>query len=148
MNIFFFFFILKSSLEDMFLDFERERNIDMREKYWSVASCMHPNRGLNLQPRYVPWPGIEPATFWCMWPCSNQPNHLARARRWIYFYLKWFFLIFCHWLRIRQTELQSLLYSPVSGTVISPVFAKRWNVLSTLKIIFWRIEVVRMKMIW
>ena len=33
---------------------ERERNIDVREKHQSVASCRHPNQGLNLQPRHVP----------------------------------------------------------------------------------------------
>ena len=55
---------------------ERERNrkrkIDVREKHRLVASCPHPNRGLNMQPRYVPWPGIEPATFWCAAGCSKQ----------------------------------------------------------------------------
>ena len=34
-----------------------------RKKHWLVASCMHPVQGPNLQPRCVPWPGIEPATF-------------------------------------------------------------------------------------
>ena len=28
----------------------RERNINMREKHWSVASCTHPDWGSNLQP--------------------------------------------------------------------------------------------------
>ena len=32
----------------------RERSIDVREKHRSVASCMHPNRELNPQTRYVP----------------------------------------------------------------------------------------------
>ena len=27
----------------------------MREKHWSFASHTHPDRGLNLQPRQVPW---------------------------------------------------------------------------------------------
>ena len=39
---------------------EKEKNIDVWEKHWLVASCMHPNRGENPQPRYVPWPGIDP----------------------------------------------------------------------------------------
>ena len=34
--------------------FERETSIS--------CSCMHPDRGLNPQPRHVPRPGIEPAT--------------------------------------------------------------------------------------
>ena len=33
---------------------ERERNIDVREKHWSVASHTHPDWRLNLQPRPVP----------------------------------------------------------------------------------------------
>ena len=41
----------------------RGRNIDVWEKHWSVASHMLSDWRLNLQPRYVPWPGTEPATF-------------------------------------------------------------------------------------
>ena len=55
----------------MFTDFggrgresERERNIDVREKYNWVS---------------LPPLGIEPTTFWCMGPCSNQPSNPARA---------------------------------------------------------------------
>ena len=33
---------------------ERQRNIDVREKYLSVASQMRPDQGLNPQPRHVP----------------------------------------------------------------------------------------------
>ena len=33
---------------------EGERNIDVREKHQSVASCMRPDQGSNPQPRYVP----------------------------------------------------------------------------------------------
>ena len=44
---------------------ERDRERQETEKHWSVASCMHPNGGWNSQPRYVPWLGIEPTTFWC-----------------------------------------------------------------------------------
>ena len=39
---------------------------------WSVASYTRSNQGSNPQPRYVPWLGIEPATFWCMGQCANQ----------------------------------------------------------------------------
>lgn len=42
---------------------ETERNIDVREKYWQVASCIHSNQGPNPQPRHMPWPGIVPVTF-------------------------------------------------------------------------------------
>ena len=41
----------------------------MKGKQWSVAFPMCPNWGLNLQPRQVPWPGMELGTFcfagWC-----------------------------------------------------------------------------------
>ena len=33
---------------------ERERNISVREKHQSVASCKHLDKGSNLQPRYMP----------------------------------------------------------------------------------------------
>ena len=48
----------------------RERNIDVREKHWSVASHMRSDRGLytpnwgpNPQHRYVLWLAVEPAAF-------------------------------------------------------------------------------------
>ena len=34
---------------------EREKNIDVREKHKSVSSHTHPDKGLNLLPRHVPW---------------------------------------------------------------------------------------------
>ena len=47
---------------------ERERNIDVREKHLLVASCIHPDQGVNLQPnpwpRHVSWLAIEPTIFW------------------------------------------------------------------------------------
>ena len=65
----------------MFIDF-RERK---RER--SVASHMHPDWGLNMQTRCVPWLGIEPATFWYMGQCSNQLSHMARAgKAWGFFF--------------------------------------------------------------
>ena len=71
----------------MFTDFrerrkegERQRKIHVREKHQSVASCMHPNLGLNPQPRRVPCLGIEPVTFQCTGRCSNQLSHRARAK--------------------------------------------------------------------
>ena len=33
---------------------EKEGNINMREKHQSVASCIHPDWGLNPHPRPVP----------------------------------------------------------------------------------------------
>ena len=47
---------------------ERERNINVREKHQSTASCMYPNlQGMNLQPRHVPCLGIKPATLRSAW---------------------------------------------------------------------------------
>ena len=42
---------------------ERERNINVREKHQSVASCMCLHQRPNLQPRHMPWLGIELVTF-------------------------------------------------------------------------------------
>ena len=47
-------FFFKSSPENMFIDFRergrgKERNTDVKEKHWSVASCIHPDWGPNPQ---------------------------------------------------------------------------------------------------
>ena len=57
---------------------KRERNINVREKHWLVASLRHPNPGLNLQPKYAPWLGTEPLTF-CVWDnaLTNWFNQLS-----------------------------------------------------------------------
>lgn len=82
----------KSSTEDIFLIVfgdrgrERERNFDAREKHQPVASCMHqdwgshvprwgsylPRVGIEPVARYVPCPGLEPATF-LLW--DDAPSH-------------------------------------------------------------------------
>ena len=41
----------------------RERNTNEREEHWLVAFHTCPHRGLNLQPRHVPWLGIKFTTF-------------------------------------------------------------------------------------
>ena len=65
----------------MFIDFrgrrrdkkrERERERDLREQHQSIASHIRPNPEFNLLLRYVPWPRIEPTTFWCMGQYSKQ----------------------------------------------------------------------------
>ena len=53
-----------SSLEELFIDLRetgrgRERNIYVRETYWSGVSHTCPNQGQNPQLRQVPWPGIN-----------------------------------------------------------------------------------------
>ena len=90
----------------MFIDFtergrkreREERNINVREKHWPVASSTPPHRDLNLQPRYVLQPGIKPTTFCCMGQCSNQLGHLARAQIhfWVFFLFQGTF--FCSYL--------------------------------------------------
>ena len=61
-------------------EIEGEKETSMWERdIKSAASCVRLNRGSNSQPRFVPWPGIEPITFWCTGWCSNQLSLLARA---------------------------------------------------------------------
>ena len=68
---------------------ERERNIDVREEHWLLASCMCPNWGINPQPRHVPWPGIKPMTFWFTGP--HQPGWVL-----IFFFLSIFYWLCYH----------------------------------------------------
>ena len=56
---------------------ERKKNSNVREKQWLVASDSHPYWGSNLQPRYIPWLGIEPSTFWYVGQCSNKLNYTS-----------------------------------------------------------------------
>ena len=58
--IFFNYLFFQPSSEDMFIDF-RERGKE--EKYLSVVSRRPPNKGSNLQPRYVPWLESNPQLF-------------------------------------------------------------------------------------
>ena len=50
--LFIYLFILK--IEEVGGERGKERNINVREKHQFVASCMHPDWGLNPKPRYVP----------------------------------------------------------------------------------------------
>ena len=43
---------------------ERQRDIHVKEKHHSVASCTRPKPGMDPAARYMPWPGIDPANFW------------------------------------------------------------------------------------
>lgn len=53
---------------------EKERNIDIKEKYRSVAS-------------YMPWgPGIEPTTFWCTGGCAKQLSNTGQGLCKIFMY--------------------------------------------------------------
>lgn len=79
---------------------ERERKTETLMWGGNVALLpphTHPNRGLNLQPRYVSRSGFEPSTFWCIddtptnWPtqpgwgdCFDSKEDIGRVVR-----LKW-----------------------------------------------------------
>ena len=82
-RIFIYLFMFKFSPKGMFIKFRERRR--KREKHICEGNinqlppkCVHPDQGLNPQPRFVPWPGIEPATFfgvqdnvptnWDIWP--------------------------------------------------------------------------------
>ena len=62
---------------------ERERNNNVREKHWLGASHTCPDRGSNLQPRHVPWLGIELAAFYLVEQCSTNWATPFRAIIWI-----------------------------------------------------------------
>ena len=81
---------------------ERKRNIDVREKHWFVASCMHFNWGLNLQPSYVLWLGIEPTIFWCTgrFQLTEPPGQCTT---------EWIFKLVCE-----TTIVLSVLLAPCS----------------------------------
>ena len=81
--IYLFIHSFEPSPEDIFIDFGEKGREREREKQ-SVASCTRPNWGLNLQPRYVSWPGIEPAAFWCIGQHTNWLRHLARAQTYFF----------------------------------------------------------------
>ena len=62
----------------------RERSRE-GEKHRSISSPTHPNWGLNLEPRHVPWQGMEPMTFRFTGWLSNQVRHPVRVT----FTFKW-----------------------------------------------------------
>ena len=89
---------------------ERERNIDVRNIYW-LPSCTHPDWGLNLQPGYVLWLGIEPTTFGSVGQCSNQ----LMARAAVPFFFKRFYLfVFREQRREREREKNINVWSPLA----------------------------------
>lgn len=51
-----------------------ERNINQLPPLYTPT-----NWGIQKQPRYVPWPRIQPAPLWCEGLHCNQLSHLARA---------------------------------------------------------------------
>ena len=65
--------------EDKAGEKERVKNIYAGDKHLSVTSWTPPNHRLNLQPRHMPWPGIELATFHFTGQCPNQPSHTSQG---------------------------------------------------------------------
>ena len=61
------------------MDFERGRNIDVKEKHWLPPSHVCPNHGWNLEPPLRALPGgvSEAAAVGCMGQCPNQLCCLA-----------------------------------------------------------------------
>ena len=57
------FILIGECLLIFFWERERERNIDVREKHWSVASCMRPNQGSNRNLDMCPDRESNPQTF-------------------------------------------------------------------------------------
>ena len=51
---------------------ERERNIHVEEKHWLVASCMHPNWGLNPDLGMCPHQQLNPQPFGVL---DNAPTN-------------------------------------------------------------------------
>ena len=119
----------------VFIDFrEKGREVDReREKHrcerGSLTSCLlhKPQLETKHTTPHVPWPGIEPATFWFMAGrgCYNQLSHLARA---------------VHWferererkrerdidLHEKETLIGCLLYAPWSGIELVAFWCTGW----------------------
>ena len=74
----YFFFLIFFNPQPRICSLILER-IEGRET-WSVASGVHPI-GIKPKLRYLPWPVIKPATFWCMGWCTNQPTELPSRGR-------------------------------------------------------------------
>ena len=68
---------------------ERERNINVREKHQSVASCNGPNWGQTLHPRHLPSVGIEPVTFWFVGWYSDILSHTSQGCLLFHLFVFW-----------------------------------------------------------
>ena len=68
----------------MFIDFrevkgEKEKHQCERETSIGCLLLYMPLPVIKPTPRYVPWPGIEPTTFWYTGQHPDQLSHLARV---------------------------------------------------------------------
>ena len=103
--LFYFIFYFSASPEDMFTDFreeggrkrERERNINVREKHWSVTWDQTHNLGMCPDQKLNPWP-------FSLW--NNTPTNWATlARAWDLF-IFWLTLKLVSWgcyIQVAQT---------------------------------------------
>ena len=62
-----FYWFFFSEREEGWGGRERERN---KHQYFASRAC--PDQRSNLQPRHMPWPGMEPTAFCCTGQCSTQ----------------------------------------------------------------------------
>ena len=82
---------------------EKERNTDIREKHWLVASP-HPNQGPNLQLRFGNWTGD-------LLLCRMMPNQLSLpARACVIFYHWILHLMFLRFIHILAYIITSVLF--------------------------------------
>ena len=108
-------FFSNSSPKDMSIDFYRERKAGGKEKEGETSSwvrnaafCMHPKQGSNLQPRHVPWPGIEPPTFCYMGWGSNQMSQTGQS--WTSIFRFW-----RHLRKVLQYAWEKVLFKQING---------------------------------
>ena len=109
----------------MFIDFReggRDRERDPWEKHQLFASHRCPDLGLNPQSRYVPQPGIEPATFWCR---DDAPINWATWSRLEGHLRSHFLLLGRTTLKPVQLSQQHLL-STYSGQVLGTQTLLQW----------------------
>ena len=108
----------------LILEGKRRRNIHVRGRDQLVASRMNPDWGPSLQPKLVPWPRLEPLTFWFMRQCSNQLSHTGQG--------------WCHFLNIHKKHFsfclglyQVHIRAHTSGCVVLWVLTNaQWHVSS------------------
>ena len=95
--------------------FKGERDINVREKHGSAASCLC--QWSNWQPRHMPWLGIEPTTFWYMGQCHSQLTHLAKKRS-FFFFFKTLFIYFLE--KGRESEREGEKHQCVVASHMPP----------------------------
>ena len=91
---FLFFLILTRGLACWILERGKKRDRERgkyqceRATFISCLSCS-PLLLINLQPRYVPWPGIKLVTFQFNGRCSNQMSHAGQGNTYSHLHKAW-----------------------------------------------------------